>query len=192
MWEVMKTHYAHFDTHGVDWAARKSFRPDPQANDATLWKALQDALSGLDDGHTYIAASDQVWSPAIAPAWHNDRHLMRDTTLATVADISEPNAFGLQAGFVFRKQTRITTGMTAPFTATLAPQDTHWPGPVILLTTRYTASAAEIFTLAMRELPQVVTLGEPTSGGLSEDIPAAQAGTDTMLAAAIARLQESP
>jgi len=133
---------------------------------------------------------------------------------------------------VFRKQTRITTGMTAPFTATLAPQDTHWPGPVILLTTRYTASAAEIFTLAMRELPQVVTLGEPTSGGLSDvmtstlpngwvlglsnqvyetndggayeatgippdvpfpvDIPAAQTGTDTMLAAAIARLQESP
>lgn len=306
MWDVMNTHYAHFDTHGVDWAARKSFRPDPQANDATLWKALQDALSGLDDGHTYLAASDQVWSPAITPVWHNNRHLMRDTTLATVADISEPNAFGLQAGFaapgigyvfmahmdpdtalgqtpadaatnafgqiidyfqandtkalildlrynpggtdnvsmayagfftqstlpVFRKQTRTTTGMTAPFTATLAPQDTHWPGPVILLTTGYTASAAEIFTLAMRELPQVVTLGEPTSGGLSDvmtttlpngwvlglsnqvyetndggtyeatgippdvpfpvDIPAAQAGTDTMLAAAIARLQESP
>lgn len=38
--------------------------------------------------------------------------------------------------------------------------------PVILLTGPLTASAAEIFTLAMRELLQVTVLGDPTAGAL--------------------------
>lgn len=242
MWEVMNTHYAHFDTHGVDWAARKSLRPDGPLDDAALLDVMKEALKGLDDGHTFIVAGDDVWSPSIPPAWHDDRHVMRDTTLKAVADLSPPNDLGLLAGFaapgigyvymahmdpptalgetpydaatnafgqiveyfqvnnaksiildvrynpggtdnvslayagfftdtalpVFEKSTRTETGMTAPFTATLEPHSIMMPGPVVVLTTPYTGSAAEIFTLAMRELPQVTVMGEPTSGGLSD------------------------
>lgn len=41
--------------------------------------------------------------------------------------------------------------------------------PVVLLTTRFTASAAETFTLAMRELPQVVQAGDTTAGAFSDN-----------------------
>ncbi|WP_147126496.1 S41 family peptidase [Shimia ponticola] len=40
--------------------------------------------------------------------------------------------------------------------------------PVFLLNSRYTASAAEIFSIAMRELPQVTILGDPSGGELSD------------------------
>ncbi|HEX2908687.1 MAG TPA: S41 family peptidase [Phototrophicaceae bacterium] len=40
--------------------------------------------------------------------------------------------------------------------------------PVIVLTSGMTASAAEIFVMAMRTLPNVTVIGEPTSGGHSD------------------------
>lgn len=40
--------------------------------------------------------------------------------------------------------------------------------PIVLLTSGMTASAAEIFTLMMRELPNVTLIGEPTSGEFSD------------------------
>ena len=40
--------------------------------------------------------------------------------------------------------------------------------PVYLMTTDYTASAAEIFTMCMRSYPHVTTVGTPTSGALSD------------------------
>ncbi|MBN1450538.1 MAG: S41 family peptidase [Anaerolineales bacterium] len=44
----------------------------------------------------------------------------------------------------------------------------QFEGPVYVLTSQLTASAAEIFVLAMRELPNVTVVGEPTSGGFSD------------------------
>ncbi len=43
-----------------------------------------------------------------------------------------------------------------------------YAGPVVLLTSGATFSAAETFALAMSELPDVTLLGEPTSGHLSD------------------------
>jgi len=89
IWEVMNTHYAHFDTHGVDWAARKALRPAPDASDEVLYTTLQDLLTGLDDGHTFLATERGVWSPSIPPAWHDVRHLVRDTTLAAIPETAK-------------------------------------------------------------------------------------------------------
>lgn len=41
--------------------------------------------------------------------------------------------------------------------------------PIILLTTRFTGSAAETFALAMRKLPQVVQAGDTTAGAFSDN-----------------------
>lgn len=61
------------------------------------------------------------------------------------------------------------TAYSAPFDHVLQPQGGPvLSQPVILLTGPLTASAAEIFTLAMRELPQVTVLGAPTAGALSD------------------------
>lgn len=242
MWEVMNTHYAHFDTHGVDWDARKALRPDPAApvSDQQLFELIQQTLTGLDDGHTYIAAGDTVWSPSEKVAWHDERHMVRDTTIAAVADLSDPSPTGLRVGWAapgigyvylthmdvaaglgqrqsvaaaqafvqiadyfaqadgiildvrynpggsddvslayagfftdtpipaFTKTTRTEDGYTPPFEATLDPQPTQLDVPVVVLTSPFTGSAAEIFAMTMRELPQVTTMGTPTSGGLSD------------------------
>jgi C-terminal processing protease CtpA/Prc len=68
----------------------------------------------------------------------------------------------------FTKTTRTETGYTQPFTATIPPQSRNLTAPVVVLTSKFTGSAAEIFTMAMRELPQATTMGEATSGGLSD------------------------
>lgn len=242
MWEVMNTHYAHFDTHGIDWAARKNLRPAPGTalNDADMLALIKDALTGLDDGHTYIATGTEVWSPSLPAAWHDDRHMVRDTTIAAVPDLSETSPTGLRVGWAtpdigyvymadmdpdagigqrqdvaashafsqiedflagakgiildvrynpggsddvsmayagyftqtaipaFTKTTRTETGYTAPHLAMLEPKANALDMPVVVLTSPYTGSAAEIFTMTMRELPQVTTMGTPTSGGLSD------------------------
>jgi C-terminal processing protease CtpA/Prc len=46
--------------------------------------------------------------------------------------------------------------------------DLAYDGDVILLTSRSTVSAAEIFTMSMMQLPQVTLMGRPTSGELSD------------------------
>lgn len=41
-------------------------------------------------------------------------------------------------------------------------------GDIVLLTSRHTVSAAEVFVLAMKDLPKVTIIGEPTAGALSD------------------------
>lgn len=67
------------------------------------------------------------------------------------------------------KVTRTASGFSDPFEIVISPVGPRaLTQPVTLLTSGYTASAAEIFTLAMRELPQVTVVGEPTAGGHSD------------------------
>ncbi len=46
----------------------------------------------------------------------------------------------------------------------------RYQGPVVVLVSAETASAAEIFALAMRSLPQVTLVGEPTNGIFSDEL----------------------
>jgi hypothetical protein len=46
----------------------------------------------------------------------------------------------------------------------LRPRGEHDDRPIVVLTDRYTISAAERMVLALRELPQVTTMGVPTNG----------------------------
>ncbi|WP_342075970.1 S41 family peptidase [Yoonia sp. SS1-5] len=249
-WTAMDEHYAFFDLHGVDWAARRALAPAPDArmDDAQLEDMLLAMTAGLDDGHVHFGSDTRGYrSPAERPGWipegsNLNRDMLRqiaianagatitksqtapifyglredgigyimlremdvdvpiggrsmdamatafanvladlDAAKALIIDIrynpggSDTVSFGLAGHFieaplpVFTKTTRIGTTQTAPFTAILEPQgDAPDPRPVILMTSKLTGSAAEILTLAMREIPQVTTLGEPTSGGLSD------------------------
>jgi carboxyl-terminal processing protease len=88
---------------------------------------------------------------------------------------SDSVSFGVASHFVatpldvFTKTTRDGSGQSAPFTAKLQPFDaTPMMQPVIVLTSQLTGSAAEILTMALRDLPQVTTMGQTTSGGLSD------------------------
>ena len=48
--------------------------------------------------------------------------------------------------------------------------DARFTGPIVLLTSDATQSAAETFALAMRELPHVTQLGDTTSGAFSDAV----------------------
>jgi len=50
------------------------------------------------------------------------------------------------------------------------PQENHYDRPIVLLTTRYTMSGAETFSLAMKTLDQVTHVGDTTGGAFSDDI----------------------
>lgn len=68
----------------------------------------------------------------------------------------------------YAKQARSGAGRTPLAEATIEPRGETYTGPVMLLTSSSTASAAETFTIAMRELPHVTIIGEPTHGALSD------------------------
>jgi C-terminal processing protease CtpA/Prc len=72
---------------------------------------------------------------------------------------------------VFHKQARLGSGRTALADVLVEPRgDFQYLAPVFVLTSNQTASAAEVFTLAMHELPQVTLVGEATQGGLSDQL----------------------
>ena len=70
---------------------------------------------------------------------------------------------------VFSKETRNDNHYSARTTVHLTPSErTNYSGPVTVLNSAFTASAAEIFTMAMQEFPQVTVMGEATSGAHSD------------------------
>lgn len=57
---------------------------------------------------------------------------------------------------------------TEPFDRTIVPLGEHrFDGPIFLLTNRRTTSAAEAFTMAMTGIPNVIHIGDTTTGAIS-------------------------
>lgn len=81
--------------------------------------------------------------------------------------------FTEEPALAFTKQTRNDTGFTDPVPAYTIATELPLTQPVYLLNSGYTAGAGEALALALKEMPQVTSLGEPTSGTLSDilDIP---------------------
>lgn len=118
--------------------------------------------------------------PAMARAFDEAATALNDAT-AIVIDLrynpggSDTVSFGVASHFidapldVLTKTTRNGDTQSAPFTATVHPFDgTPLTQPTLVLTSQLTGSAAEILTMAMRDMPQVTVMGENTSGGLSD------------------------
>lgn len=69
---------------------------------------------------------------------------------------------------LYSKQVRLGNDRTPLDTYRLAPVDEPYLKPVVLLNSRNTASAAEVFGLMMRNLPHVTLMGEASQGELSD------------------------
>lgn len=81
--------------------------------------------------------------------------------------------FAANATLAYRKQARLGDARTASVDVWVEPRGARqFLGPVALLTSASTVSAAEVFTLAMRALPQVTLIGEATQGALSDQLQA--------------------
>ena len=118
--------------------------------------------------------------PAMASAFAEVATALSDAK-ALIIDLrynpggSDSVSFGIASHFVtepldvLSKTTRDGDTQTAPFIATVHPfGNSPLNQPTLVLTSNLTGSAAEIFTIALREQPQVTVMGENTSGGLSD------------------------
>lgn len=86
-----------------------------------------------------------------------------------VIAIAIANHFADTDRLAFSKITRTIQGETDPQEFYLSPTSgVAYHAPVVVLTSGFSASATEAFTLSMRALPQVTQIGEPTIGALSD------------------------
>ena len=102
-WAKMNEHYAFFDLHGVDWAARRAaLRPgqDEVLTDDALFARMTAALAGLDDEHLTLVSDGETYSPALRPDWYENRQQMRDAAWAQIpGGMTEVADTGLAYGF---------------------------------------------------------------------------------------------
>ncbi|MEO1172660.1 MAG: S41 family peptidase [Myxococcota bacterium] len=70
----------------------------------------------------------------------------------------------------YSKQAQDTEHTIPPTDYRVQPAPFAFDGPVFLLTTDVTVSAGEILTLALRKAPNVIHVGEPTRGSLSDKL----------------------
>ncbi len=69
---------------------------------------------------------------------------------------------------LYSKQARLGDSRNELETYRLAPVASPYLKPVVLLTSTASTSAAEVFTLMLRELPHVTLVGETTQGAISD------------------------
>lgn len=80
MWAAMEENYPFFDLYGVDWNERRALSPAPgeSMTDEALYALMQEALTGLDDGHIQLLAGELgFFSPSVAPKWMPEPELSR-------------------------------------------------------------------------------------------------------------------
>lgn len=78
--------------------------------------------------------------------------------------------FNDEARVVSQKRARDGEDLTRLQDISIEGREDAFVGPVYVLTSRNTVSAAETFSLAMRELPNVTLVGTPTYGSLSDSL----------------------
>ena len=83
--------------------------------------------------------------------------------------IAIANRFADTERLAATKATRTYLGEGASQSLIIRPSErTNYTQPIILITSGFSVSATEVFTLLMRSLPHVTHLGEPTNGALSD------------------------
>ncbi|MBQ4862724.1 serine hydrolase [Pseudoalteromonas sp. MMG013] len=76
--------------------------------------------------------------------------------------------FATQDILAFNKQAINKTGLGSPYRSLVKQHNTPYNKPIYLLTSQITASAAEVFAMAMLQFPHVTQVGEETSGEFSD------------------------
>ncbi len=154
------------------------------ANDLLTWYQADgigylavDAMLGfgdVDDNHDELRSLESALDTAL--------HDLRDAQ-ALIVDVRRNGGgkdflslaiagrFAANEIHAYSKQARLGLGRSELIDVYVQPRGSvQYLGPVYLLTSNETASAAEVFTLTMRELPQVTVIGEATQGGLSDQL----------------------
>ncbi len=171
--DIVATHYLDDD---VDTGLRGNARWGRIGSEAGYLRI--DSMSGLSrDGYSAnddIEALDEVLDevmddlgdlPAMIVDMRNNGGGHDRVAVAIAARFTEERqVFGSKHAYVDGHG-------TAPQELVVEPAEgERFQGPVAVLTSGQTASAAEIFTMAMRALPHATLIGEPTEGILSDEL----------------------
>ncbi len=136
---------------------------------------------GGDIGYLAVASMSGDSRPVLRAALDDAMHLFQGAR-AVIVDVSMNDGgydtvarsiaerFTAERVAAYSKRAGDAAG-EAPQTIYLEPgNEPRFTGPVYLMAGRDTISAAEVFVLAMRALPNVTQLGEPTDGSLSDEL----------------------
>ncbi|KZN50405.1 S41 family peptidase [Pseudoalteromonas luteoviolacea] len=164
----------------------ESIQTHPQKSDNTtaLWGKTASnvgvlVLNNLDSYATHDDA-DEVQNLKAARAMMDNVMADLQDTDAIIIDIRHntggddaialavANYFSDQDVLAFNKRAINTAGRGIPVRQQLKAKQTAYTRPVYLLTSQLTVSAAEVFTMAMDQLPHVSLVGEETAGSLSD------------------------
>ncbi|CAA0121434.1 Uncharacterised protein [Halioglobus japonicus] len=152
------------------------------ANDTFVWGIIDGSVGYLRIDAMILNFEDSI-EDQVAEA-----ELILDQILTDLADTqsliidirlngggADPLSFAIARRFadserlVVSKFTRNSEGEGPLQSMYLGPVDRpSYLKPVILITSKFSTSAAEVFTLAMRAWPQVTHIGEATNGALSD------------------------
>jgi hypothetical protein len=158
---------------GSHWRLANGMIQGGYVNERTAYLAINE-MSGFSDGQSSdeVSAINALMNQVMDRVRGSDS-LIVDVRLNPGGDdkvsMAIAERFADKQRLAFTKQARLRHGFTAPQEITVQPGATQgYRRPVCLLAGELTASAAEIFVLAMRVLPQVTVVGEPTKGILSD------------------------
>ena len=132
----------------------------------------------IDDFSIQKSATEQFMNSAISLA---NKHKL-DTIIVDVRHnmggydqiaLQIASYFSIDSRLVLEKKARIGGTIDEPqwsssYFHTVVPHENGFKGQVILLTSDYTVSAGESFTLAMSSFPNVIIMGQSSNGSLSD------------------------
>lgn len=163
-----------FENNGIGYLRIAAM--DPQVDQALT------AAAGQYDDDSAPEASVALRMQALDTAMAQAMLALRDTQ-GLIIDVrtntggSDEYAMALAGYFTdverlaYRKQARNGNQRTLLRDVFLSPRgDQAYLKQVVLLTSPTTSSAAEVFTLAMKQLPHVTTMGQATQGSLSDSL----------------------
>jgi len=152
------------------------------SDDFFKWGQLEDGVGYLNIG-AFILGFDETIAGQLAQVedildqaltdLSESRALVIDVRLAPGgADpiaLAVANRFADKNRLAIRKTTRTVEGESPAEEVFISPSSRIvYSKPVVVITSGFSASATETFTLAMRSLPQITIVGEPTVGALSD------------------------
>lgn len=86
-----------------------------------------------------------------------------------MVSVNIASRFVAQEQLAFSKKAKLGDGFTETISVSVSPKgDFQFTGDIVLLTSPITASAAEVFTLCMKDLPYVSLVGDNTNGIFSD------------------------
>lgn len=173
-WNIFNDYYAFFEARTIDWSQYESLRN--QVTEANFYDTLETLAYVLDDGHVSIVDENsgiQIESGNPRLYERLNANLSGDLIIENdggydTAALDMVSRFIDQERVSYYKKARLGNSFTENKSFSVAPKGNfQFTDNIVLLTSPFTISAAELFTLCLKDLPYITIVGENTNGAFS-------------------------